>query len=89
MDAADCVPLPAGAASGAPVCPRADGAVAAANVTNKKKSRCLCMLNSFSFAVSLFLSERIAVREPISPLRSFAGSDVAGSATAPAVKCRN
>jgi hypothetical protein len=48
MDAADCVPLPADAASGATVCPRADVAVAAANVTKKRKSRRRTFLHPFS-----------------------------------------
>jgi hypothetical protein len=38
VDAALCVPLPAGAAVGADRCPHA-GETAAASVTNKKKSR--------------------------------------------------
>src|SRR5271169_2663486 len=46
IDAALCVPLFAGPTAGATVCPKAGVAAAAANVTNKRKSRCLCMPNS-------------------------------------------
>jgi len=46
-DAALCVPLPAGPADGATVCPQAGVvAAAAAKVTDTKKFRCLCMPNS-------------------------------------------
>ena len=47
MDAAVCVLLPAGPTTGATSCPKA-GHAAAANVTNKRKFRCLCMPSSLS-----------------------------------------
>jgi hypothetical protein len=43
MDAALCVALLAADAAGAASCPKAGVAAAAANVANKRKSRCLCI----------------------------------------------
>jgi len=43
MDAAGCVPLLGGAVAGATSCPEAGIITAAANVTDKRKTRCLYM----------------------------------------------
>jgi hypothetical protein len=43
IDAALCVPLPAGPAVRSTVCPQAGVIAAAANVTDKNKTRCRCM----------------------------------------------
>src|ERR1700730_8766884 len=50
MDAADCVPLSAGPIAGAATCPHAGVAAAAANVTDRRKTRCLYMTIPFVFA---------------------------------------
>jgi len=67
MDAADCVPLSAGPIAGAAACPHAGVAAAAANVTDRRKTRCLSMTIPFVFA-------RDALPRPFGHVTAGAGS---------------
>jgi hypothetical protein len=51
IDGAPCLSLLAGPAAGTTVCPQVGVAAAAANITNKRKSRRLCTPASFSWFV--------------------------------------
>src|SRR5260370_11519258 len=62
MDAGPCAPLVADPAAGTNVCPQAGVAMAAANIANKRKTRCLCTPTFRSW----FVDDNAATRAPLS-----------------------